>query len=163
MKLKKSLLAVGAASAIGLASAAGVVSAAANTSARTDLVDKIAQRFSLNRDDVQKVFDENRATHEAEMQQNMQDRLTQAVKDGKITEDQKAKILAKADEMKTFMDTLKDKTAEERKTAMENKRNELEQWAKDNNIPIQYVRFLHGPRGHGMGRGHHGMMDDEDR
>ncbi len=47
---------------------------------------------------------------------------------------------------------MKDKTDEERKSAMEAKRTELEQWAKDNNIPMQYLRGSGGPGGHGMRR-----------
>ncbi len=49
---------------------------------------------------------------------------------------------------------MKDKTPEERRAAMEVKRTELEKWAKDNGIPIEYLRpggGHHGPGGPGMG------------
>lgn len=86
----------------------------------------------------------------------MADRLAQAVKDGKLTQDQADKITAKLKELKTQReaerDSMKDKTDEERKTAMEAKKTELEKWAKDNNIPLEYLRSLGGPGGHGLRR-----------
>lgn len=167
--VKKSLAVAGVASGIVLAGIAGtgMVSAAtdagsANGSGNgvSNLVDKIASKFNLNKADVQAVFDEERAAREAEHQQRMGDRLTQAVKDGKITEDQKAKILAKLKEIKADMDanrdTMKDETAAERKAAMEAKRAELEKWASDNNISLEYLRMGMGHHGHG-GHGGPGM------
>jgi hypothetical protein len=154
MNIKKPLLLAGIAGIVGLASITGLAAAATDSNTGTSLVDRIATRFNLNKDDVQKVFEENRAEREAEHQQKIEERLNQAVTDGKITSVQKDQILSKLSELKTFMETLKDKTHEERHTAMEQKRTELEQWAKDNNIPTEYLRFLHG-RGHG---GHRGEM-----
>lgn len=52
------------------------------------------------------------------------------------------------------METLKDKTPEERRAIMEKHRTELEAWAKANNIDPQYVGMF-GMKGKGM-RG--GMM-----
>lgn len=134
---------------------AGLVNAQSSTSGGTSLVDKIAQKFNLNKSDVQKVFDEDRASHEAERQQKMEERLTQAVKDGKLTQAQADAIKAKLQEMKTFMDSLKDKTEQERRDAMKTKMDELKQWAADNNIPKGYL-----PMGHGMMGGH---RPDRDR
>lgn len=131
----------GAAATIGLTSVLGVglASAHSQTNGQSTLVDKIAQKFNLNKADVQKVFDENRAEHEAEHKQKLKERLDQAVKDGKLTQDQENKIIAKLEELKANRESLKDKTPEQRREAMKAKRAELEQWAKDNNIPEQYV------------------------
>ena len=88
----------------------------------------------------------------------MKDRLAQAVKDGKLTQAQADKITAKMAEMKTFMESQKDKTKEERKTAMEAKRDELKKWAEDNDIPEGYMPMGHGGPG-GRGHGPEGMRD----
>jgi uncharacterized membrane protein YhiD involved in acid resistance len=159
MNIKKPLLIAGAVTTIG---AAGLISsqaafAATSTSGSTSLVDKIAQRFNLNKADVQAVFDENKAERQAEMQAKVEAKLNQAVTDGKLTTEQKYKILAKRQEFQaTFeanKDAMKDNTPEERRADREAKRTELEQWAKDNNIPTEYLRFVagHGGRGHGPG------------
>lgn len=160
MQLKKPLLIAGAIATIGAAStAAGVQAATSNSTKQDSIVDKISQKFNLNKDDVQKVFDEDRAAHETERQAKLEEKLSQAVKDGKITEDQKSKIIAKIAEIKadmeTHKDTMKDKTAEERKALMEQKRTEIEAWAEENNIPLEYLMVMHfkgggpGPGGHG--------------
>lgn len=159
--MKKSLLVVGAITSIGVAGATGlgVASAATDTtnSSSSSLVDKIASKFNLNESDVQAVVDQDRSEHEAQRQAQMEKKLTQAVTDGKITSTQKDLILAKQKEAKAAMesdrDSMKDKTAEERKAAMDQKRTDLENWAKSNGIPTEYLRFVMG--GHG---GPHGDM-----
>lgn len=156
MNIKKPLLIAGAITAIGAAGLVGtaVVSAATDTNASGTLVDKIAQKFNLNKADVQAVFDQNRTDHEAQRQANVQTKLDQAVKDGKLTTDQENKILAKLKELQADRDanigTMKDKTPAERKAAIDAKKAEIEQWAKDNNIPTEYLRIF-APRGHGLG------------
>ncbi len=139
MTLSKSLLVLGAVTTIGAVGFIGANTVSAQGSNQDSLASKIATKFNLNKNDVQKVVDEQRSEHMANMQAKFNDRLTQAVKDGKITEDQKTKIIAKQAEMKTFIDGLKDKTPAERHTAMEAKKTELIQWAKDNNIDQQYI------------------------
>lgn len=157
MKLKKALLVTGAASTIGLSSVIGmgVASAATTSSTSTSdnggmssLIDKLATKFNLNKDDVQAVFDEDRTEHEAEQQKDFEAKLDQAVTDGKITSAQKTLILNKMSEMKTYMDSLKDKTDDERREAMKTKMDELKQWATDNNISMDYLRPM-GGHGHG--------------
>ncbi len=132
----------------------GIVSAHSQLNGSSDLVDKIATTFKLDKNEVQKVFDEDRQAHQAEREQAMKDRLSQAVSDGTLTQEQADKITAKQTEMRAFRDTLKDKTDDERKAAMDSKREELKQWAKDNGISDEAARFLgpaggHGPRGEG--------------
>jgi Skp family chaperone for outer membrane proteins len=157
MKLKKALLVTGAASTIGLASMVGVVSAQSTTTddstdnGMQSLVQKIAEKFNLDEKQVQSVFDKDRSEHEAEMQQRDEERLTQAVTDGKITSEQKDKILAKQKELKAYMDSIKDKTESERHTLMDTKRDEVKQWASDNDIPEEYMHFMGGHGGPGKG------------
>lgn len=111
--------------------------------ADTTFVTKFAQKLGLGEDKVKVAVDSIKADHHAEMQKAMEDRLTQAVSEGKITDDQKQKILAKHKEMfeqkQKSLESMKDMTPEERKEAMKKHHTELETWAKENNIDIQYL------------------------
>jgi hypothetical protein len=67
-------------------------------------------------------------------------------------------MIAKQEEMQknaqSQRDALKDKTPEQRKAIMDAKRAEIEKWAKDNGIDIQYLQPRFGrPGGHMGGRG----------
>jgi len=157
MRIKKPLLIAGAVTSIGLAGATGigVASAASNTGSTTggdSLVDKIASTFNLDKSKVQAVFDSNRQENEAKHQAKVEEKLNKLVTDGKLTTTQKDAIVSKMKEVQTQRDndrqTLKDKTAAERKSYMEQQKTALEQWAKDNNIPTQYLHFVVGGPGH---------------
>jgi hypothetical protein len=170
--MNKKLVALGIAAAVGTVGVTGVGVANAVTKNGTDpmssLVDALASKFNLNKTDVQKVFDEQHATMEATHEQEVKDKLAQLVKDGKLTQAQVDKIIAKQAELKkereANKDSMKDKTREEMKSAMEAKRTALETWAKDNGIPTEYLRFVIGHGGHGHGPGGPGrgeMMSDQ--
>jgi len=152
LNYKKSLLITGAVASVTLAGIAGlgVASAATNNPQPNSIIDKIATKFNLNRNDVAPVFEEDRAEHEAEHQQQVEDRLTQAVADGKITEAQKAKILAKLKEIQTNREAWKGKTPEERHKAMKELHDSLQKWADENGISLEYLHMgmggPHGPR-----------------
>lgn len=172
MNVRKSLLFASAVAVLGLGGIAALHAAptdAAGTGS-TSLIDRLVQRFNLNKSDVQDVFDEQRQAMETQREQDMKDRLAQLVTDGKLTQAQADAISAKHDELKSFMDSLKDKTPQERRDALKSKMDEVKQWAQDNNIPLQYLHvggpgpggFGHGFGGHmGMGMMHHdGDADD---
>lgn len=129
---------------------------AATDSQDDSLASKIATKFNLKKEDVQKVVEEHhsekRAEHQAEHQKRLEERLSQAVKDGKLTEEQKTKIIEYTKTQQSFLESLKDKSEEDRKKAMETHREEVKKWAEQNGIDLKYV--LGG--GPGMGRGHHG-------
>ena len=173
MQYKKPALLIGTLTTLGAVTVMGLntVSATTDTSGQSGIVDKLAQKFNLDKNEVQKVFEEDRAAHKAEHQARMEEKLTQAVKDGKLTEDQKTKLLAKLQEIKDDRpdpSKFKDKTEAERKAhveQMEQKHEELKKWAADNNIPEEYLPFVmhkvHG-RGHG-GPGKHLKMHFDDR
>lgn len=124
----------------------------------TSLVQKISTKFGLNQSDVQAVFDEQRNEQQTKMQAKFEERLTQAVKDGKITEEQKAKILQKFSELKAQKqadrDAFKNMTPEERKAAFKKQHEELKAWADANGIDM---KNLFGALGPGMGMGKHMM------
>lgn len=125
---------------------------------RTSLIQMLSSKFALQEADVQALFDQHRTEMQKNMQSKMEARLTQLVTDGKLTEAQKQLILAKHAELQkqhqAEMETMKDKNPEERKAIMQQRRAELEAWAKANTIDPQYVGMF-GMKGKGM-RG--GMM-----
>jgi hypothetical protein len=160
MRIKKSLLIAGAVTGVSLVgvSGIGIASAASNSSSTgtdSSLVDKIASTFNLDKSKVQAVFDSNRQEKEAEHQAQLEKALSQLVTDGKITATQKTAILAKQKELQTTHksehQSLKNKTAAERKAYMEQERSALEQWAKDNNLPTEYLRYVMGGSHRGPG------------
>ncbi len=158
MKMSKKLMITGATMVAGLGGLAsvGLVSAATtSTSGQSSIIDKIASKFNLNKDEVKAVFDEEHAAREAEMTAKADTELSQLVTDGKITAEQKDKIIAKRTELQKQREAdrtaMESKTDAERKTAMEARKTELDKWASDNGIDTQYMRYVMGG-----GRGGHG-------
>lgn len=143
-------------SAIAVVAAGGIlfatVPAFAQTTGQQSLVQAIASKFGLNVSDVQAVFDQHKTDMRTNMEAKFKDRLDQAVKDGKITAAQEQLIINKRNELeaKRAQDAqnFKSMTKEERKTAMDQQKTDLENWAKQNNIDIKYLM-----PGGGMGRG----------
>jgi len=107
------------------------------------LVQKIAQKFGLKEADVQSVFDEVQKDRQTQMQTKYEDKLTQDVKDGKITEAQKQLILTKHKEIQNKRSAdktdWKNLTPDQRKAKMDQEKTDLENWAKQNGIDISYV------------------------
>lgn len=138
--------------------AGGAVFATANSTSGTDpmsgLVSAIATKFNLKKDDVQKVFDEQRTQMETQREQEVKDQVAQLVKDGKLTQAQADKINAKRAELvkerEANRTSEQNLTDAQRKTKMEERKTALDTWLKDNSIDSQYAYLLMG--GHG-GRG----------
>lgn len=157
---KKTLTALGVAMILGLSIIGASSTFAQTTTTRQDpmssIVEKIAAKFNLNKADVQTVFDENRKEHTAQMKANFGTQLSTYVTEGKITEAQKKLITEKRAELDAARGMQKDSsqtlTPEKRRAQMEAKRTEIETWAKDNGIDMQYLSPK-GGRGHG-GFGH---------
>ena len=159
MNIKKSLVAAGAITTLGLGLLGGVEvthAATTGTGPMSGLVNAIAQRFNLNPADVQKVFDDQHQQMIAQHEQTMKDHLAQAVTAGQLTQTQADQITAKQQELRDFFNSLNGLSASDKQTAIKNKMTELQQWAKDNSIPLQYLKpglgGLHhdswGRRGH---------------
>jgi hypothetical protein len=125
MQIKKSLVAVGVLASVGLVgvNSTGMVSAATGASSNS-LVFKIAQKFNLNQDDVQAVFDAEKAQKDAERQAELSTRLQTAVNNSQITGTQKTLIENKLKELRA---------------AREAERAALEAWAKEKDLDIRYL------------------------
>lgn len=114
------------------------------------LVHRLASRFGLQAGDVQAVFDADRSDRRAQMESKYETRLSQYVKEGKITEIQKQLILAKHEEIQknrlSELEQFKSMNTDERIaarkariTSMDAGRKSLEEWATSNGIDMQYV------------------------
>ena len=97
----------------------------------TNIISSLAKKLGIGEDKVQSAFDSIRSERQAQMQKLFEEKLNQAVKDGKITEAQKKLILAKHQEMQ--------KNQEANKNKMQTQKKELLDWAKKNNIDTQYL------------------------
>lgn len=145
------------AGAVGLGSLAsvGIVSAATSNSGSADsLVDKIATKFNVNKDDVQKLFDEERTARQAEHEKEVNERLQKLVDAGTITAEQKTAIEAKLKELKADReankDDMKNLSDDERKAKMDEKKTALEVWAKEQGLDLSKLKgVFRGPGGPG--------------
>jgi uncharacterized membrane protein YhiD involved in acid resistance len=170
---KRTMWAGAAIAAVGMASVGGVGVASAATissndsSSQSSLVDKIATKFNLNKSDVQAVFDQDKTDHQAEMQQKVAERLAQAVKDGKITQEQSDYITNALKDIQTLMATTSpDQQTDATRQQIKDKMDALRSWAKDNNIDANYIGggMMHGgPGGRGQfgDKGTSGTPDSE--
>lgn len=115
------------------------------------LVQMIAQKFGLNQNDVQSVFDQYRQERQTKMEANFEAKLDQLVKDGKITDAQKLLIIAKHKELLSQRGAdkanFKNMTPTQRKDAIRQERQELQAWANQNGINLQYLFGGTGIRG----------------
>jgi len=121
------------------------------------LIQRIMEKFGLNKDAVDQVVNQYRSERHAEMQQKQDENLNQAVSDGKITQDQKTALQEKMKEWHGDKPDFSNMSREERRKEMESHREQMQNWAKDQGIDLQQLN-LHGPKGPGMGR--HGEIDD---
>jgi len=163
MKSKKVIIPIIALGILSLMSILGVRSVRANkNNTYPPIVQKLAERFNLNTEEVQQVFDEDREGQRQQMQIRFEEHLDQAINDGKITEEQKQVILAKREEMKTdpenFRNLLsKDLSSEERREKMEAHREEVKVWAEESGIDLDFLpTLLRGNRHGGFDKPHFG-------
>lgn len=132
---------------------------AQDTSTQETLVQMIAQKFSLNEAEVQTVFEQYRAKHQQEMQARYEEKLSTAVKEGKLTEAQKNLLIAKHKEIQAEklarLESIKSLSPSERRSTLQKKKTELKAWAETNGIDLQYLLPGFGHTGQGFGRKMH--------
>jgi len=148
---KKIIIPAATLAIVGALYSTGLVNAQESLRGRSALVERIAQRFNLDRTEVQTVFDEARDEHQQERVQEYEDMLTEAVSNGELTAEQKDLLLAKHEEMRANMSENGQKfsqlSQEERETQrqeLSSKHEELQAWAEENGIDMQYLRMGEG-------------------
>lgn len=125
--------------AVGLATASGAAMAASSKSDYPPIVDKLSERFNLNKKEVAEMFEQQRRQHRADNQKMLADRLNQAVKDGTLTEAQKNELSAKLEDFRSQRQNSDSGRLESKKQA----RQQLKAWAEENSIDIEkLVRIL---------------------
>ncbi|MFH1252766.1 MAG: hypothetical protein V1664_00310 [Candidatus Uhrbacteria bacterium] len=115
-----------------------------------NLIEAIAEKFDLNLSDVQAVFDEQREQREAKRETRQDERLAQALADGKITQAQADVFAAKLEEIRSFRESLATLDKDARQEAVKAHQAELKQWAEDNGVPMSFLPG-HESRGGGAG------------
>jgi polyhydroxyalkanoate synthesis regulator phasin len=145
---KKLIIAASSAGIIGLAGIGATVMAATNNSGGTypSIVQKIASTFNLDPAKVNDVFQQQHQANQQNRQAKLKTTLDQAVKDGKLTQDQETKLIA---ELKSLRQQLKADKTQDR----QNFKTQLQQWAADNGITNLDQILPTQPAGM-----HHGMM-----
>ncbi|HCU70569.1 MAG TPA: hypothetical protein DIC35_02300 [Candidatus Moranbacteria bacterium] len=146
---------------------------------QASIIEKIAAKFNLSKDEVQKVFDEDRTERQKLMQENFEKKLDEAVSKGELTEDKKKLILAKKAELRKEAESRRESmqqnrknlnamTEQERKAFMEERqaemkkhREEMEAWAKENGIDVRYLMGPMGDRAGGLRGMHKGFSDNK--
>lgn len=144
MKNKIILTALAITSAGAIALGTNSVSAqTAATESYPPIVQKLAQRFGLQENEVQAVFDEERTEHHQLMQQSLEDRLNQAVSDGTLTPEQMEAIKLKHQEMQekrtAYMEDRVFQTPGERQEMMQSHREEFREWSEANGITFEQL------------------------
>lgn len=124
------------------------------------LVHALATKFGVSDEEVQSVFDEQRAQMEADHAQKEAERLQEAVAAGDLTQEQADAILAKRDEAKALFESLKNLTPNERQASLRQGLEDAKVWAKEKEIPLRFLLPEMGQRGvmkgmHGFGERHH--------
>lgn len=158
MNLRKVLAVAAITGAALTAGAYGVQTAkAADTESQfPPMVQRLVEKFNLNKDEVKVEMDKMRSERQGEREAEFTKKLDELVTAGKITAEQKNQILAKHEEMQAKREALKSLSPEERKTKMEELRTEMQNFYKSIGVDESLVKPAkpQGPRGGGMGGMH---------
>lgn len=133
----------------------GVTTVKAET-ATTDfppMIQKMVEKFNLNKSEVQNLMSEERVERQAKREADLEASLAKAVAEGKITEAQKAKILAKHEEIQAKRDSIRLLDRDEKRTEMQALRTEMQNLLKAEGIDDSVMPAPQGPRGGMGGRG----------
>lgn len=116
------------------------------------IIQKLVERFGLDAGEVEEVFVEHRGEMRAEKQARLEERLDEAVAEGKITQEQREALEAKKAEMKENWEEMKDLSWEERKEVKSAHWKEMKAWAEENGIDMKELFGFMG----GFKKGHFG-------
>jgi outer membrane scaffolding protein for murein synthesis (MipA/OmpV family) len=130
---KKLIIIAASAGAVGAAGigASAIAATSGNTSSYPPIVQKVASTFGLDPAKVNNVFEQQRQDNMHNRQAKLKSTLDQAVKDGKLTQDQEDKLIA---EMQSLRNQLKSDNQTDRGQNRQDFKAQLDQWAKDNGI-----------------------------
>ncbi len=161
-------LVLGVATVVGVSSFSNV--SANEESQYSPIVQRIAEKFSLNQDDVEQVFEDGREEHRAEMKKNREERLSELVSEGKLTEDQKNALIAKQEENRVkseerrneFQNLSREERQAKMKESRETNKAEMEKFAEEQGIDLKELHSEMGEgfgerKGRGNGSGGHGQ------
>jgi hypothetical protein len=110
------------------------------------LVQFIAQKFGLDKGEVQSAVDDFRTQHKEQVQSQLQTRenthLDTLVSQGKITASQKQQILDEQAKLRSEYDpsTFKNLTPDQRKQKFQQEQAEIQAWSKSTGIDAKYLR-----------------------
>lgn len=131
------------------------VQAQTKTQEYPPLVQKLAERFGLDEQEVRQVFDEMRSERHAEQYMKIEEKLAKAVEAGQLTEAQKEAILEKYQELQEKHQENSQQfftlTPQERKEVRRREREELRAWAEELGINPQFLRYGVGMKHRGDG------------
>ncbi len=152
MKKGKILLALAVLGAIGTMSA---VTAPKADAAYPSFLEKLADRFNLNKNEVDTVWQEHRAERRAERRGGMETRLQSLVDDGKLTAAQKDELMKKLDALRAEgeKEEWRDKSFEERRELRDSHREEMQKLLSEYGIAEELPMGLGGGCRGGQGRG----------
>lgn len=165
MKINRGMLVAGLVTTVAVGSLLGIGTASAqSTTGQTSVVDKMVEKFNLNRDDVQTVFEEVHDERHAEMEAKRAERLASLVEDGTLTQEQADALQAKHDEMEALRESWRDEglTSDEIRQNMQDVRDGFKTWAEEQGIDLDNIRPASGEFGGHGHRGPHGQMMDEE-
>ncbi len=149
MKLSSRLMLPMAAIALLGAAAVGAGTVSAATNGRPgSLAQKIASAFNLDPTKVQAVIDQNHDDNQQQREANYEQRLAQAVTDGRLTAVQKQAVLDENAKLKSELEAAKSGTPDQRRSAMKTVRQEAKAWAAQNNIAETWL-MVGGPHPRG--------------
>jgi len=142
MRVKSSLVIAALILVAALSYGGSQIFADSETNTYPPFVENLADKLGIPTDEVADVFDEIRADHFAQMQEDHEDGLSQAVTDGILTEEQKIALLAKWEELQT-----------EREQEMEDRRAEMQTFFNELGIDEESLNEYLGHEGMGFQRG----------
>lgn len=145
--------------ALGVITGAGLImvpkASAAETNNYPPLVQTIMEKLGLKESEVAPIVEQYRNERQSERLESRKTWISGLVSQGKLTQEQADKYLAKVQE---WQNTAKPEnwysmTQQERRDYMESHREEMQQWFKDNGIDESLMRFGmmegRGVKGHG--------------